>query len=60
MALQLTKKFLQSKGNHEQNKKTTYQIGEKDATHLQSIQISPAVLYQKIKQPNQKMYGQHK
>ena len=46
---------MHSKGNHEQNKKAINKIGEKDATHLQSIQISPAVLYQKIKQPNQKM-----
>ena len=30
-------------------------MGEKDATNLQSIQTAHVVLYQKIKQPNQKM-----
>ena len=46
---------MHSKGNHKQNKKTTNKIGEKDATNLQSIQTAHVVLYQKIKQPNQKM-----
>ena len=57
-----TYKLLHSKGNHKQNKKTTYRMGEnickqsdQQGINLQSIQTAHAAQYQKNKQPNQKM-----
>ena len=56
------KKLLHSKGNHKQNEKTTYRMGEiiykrsaQQGINLQNIQTAHAALYQRNKQPNQKM-----
>ena len=57
-----TYKLLHSKGNHKQNKKTTYGTGEnickwcdQQGINFQNIQTAHTAQYQKNKQPNQKM-----
>ena len=57
-----TYKFLHSKGNHKQNEKTTYEMGEnickqcnQQGLNFQNIQTAHAIQYLKNKQPNQKM-----
>ena len=56
-----TYKLLHSKGNHQQNKKTTYRLGEnickqcnRQGINFQNIQTAHST-QQKNKQPNQKM-----
>ena len=53
-----TYKLLHSKGNHKQNKKTTYgmqeNIYDQQGLHFQNIQIAHSTT-KKNKQPNQKM-----
>ena len=55
------KSFCTAKGNHKQNEKTTYGMGEnickqcdKQGIDFQNIQTAHATQYQKNKQPNQK------
>ena len=53
---------MHSKGNHQQNKKSTYGTGEnicklcdQQGVNIQNIQTAHTTQYQKKKQPNQKM-----
>ena len=54
---------MHSKGNHKQNEKITYRMGEnicklrdwQEFTNLPNMQIAHAAQYQKNKQPNQKI-----
>ena len=62
MGANQTFKLLHSKGNHKQNEKTTYRMGEnickqwdQQGINLQNIQAAHAAQYQKNKQPKQKM-----
>ena len=62
MGPNLTYKFLHSKGNHKQNKKTTHRMRENickqsnwQGIKLWNIQTVHAAQYQKNKKPNQKM-----
>ena len=62
-----TYKLLHSKGNHKQNERTTYGMGENicigckwQGLNFQNMQIAHAAQYQKNKQPNQKMGGRSK
>ena len=57
-----TSKRLHSKGNHQQNEKTTYKMGgntckqcDQQGVNIQNIQRAHTTQYQKNKQPNQKM-----
>ena len=61
MELPQTKKLLHSEGNHQQNKKATYGMGEdickrcnQQGIIIQNIQTAHTTQYQKNKQPNQK------
>ena len=56
-----TDKLLYGKGNHKQNKKTTYGMGEnickrcnQQGLNFQNIQTAPTTQQQQNKQPNQK------
>ena len=51
MGLHQTKKFLHNKGNHQQNEKTTYWMGEQFANTSQGL-ISK--IYTELIQPNTK------
>ena len=53
---------MHNKGNHEQNEKTTYEMGEnickwwyQQGLNLQNIQTAHTIQQQKNKQPNWKM-----
>ena len=55
-------KLLYSKGNHQQNEKTTYSIGKNickwcnwQEVNIQNIQTAHTTQYRKNKQPNQKI-----
>ena len=57
-----TQKFLHSKGNHQQNKKATYRLGEKFANNVTDKGLISKIYKQPIqfnnnnkKQPSQKM-----
>ena len=61
VGLHQTKKLLYRKGDHQENEKTTYGMGEiickwsdQQGINLQNIQTAQEAQYQKNKQPNQK------
>ena len=60
-----TYKLLHSKGNHKQNEKTTYRMGEniykwcdQQGLNFQNIQTAPTARYQKNPQTTQSRNGQ--